>query len=146
MEHFRHKSRMVQFDQHLPEPTDPRTDPKTLVTEEIKNRVRSLVAELAAKDRRILKALFFDEREKDSICREFGVKGLSPVLLHRAGERFRRLLSLRESASAGITRAGIDGSVRESATIGECDDRPPESPTTKHRFPVRARGIGDQRA
>jgi RNA polymerase sigma-70 factor (ECF subfamily) len=104
LEHFRHKSRMVQFDQHLPEPKDPRTDlESTLVAEENDNRVRSVVAELSVKDQRILKALFFEEREKDSICREFGVtRSHLRVLLHRAGQRFRRLTALRETASVGL--------------------------------------------
>jgi RNA polymerase sigma-70 factor (ECF subfamily) len=108
MEHFRNKSRMVQFDPHLAEPTDPRTDAQTrLVTEEDRSRVRSLVAELAPKDRKILKALFLDEREKDSICREFGVsRGYLRVLLHRASERFRRLLSVRGIAPAGYHAKG----------------------------------------
>jgi len=103
MEYFRHKSRMVQFDQNVPEPPDLATDlEKSLVTEEDRNRVRSLVAELGPKDRRILKALFLDEREKDSICREFGVsRAYLRVLLHRASERFRRLTSSREITSVG---------------------------------------------
>jgi len=86
---------MVQFDPRIPEPRDHRTDlHAALVTEEDRIQVRSLVAELAPRDRGILKALFFDEREKDSICREFGVsRGYLRVLLHRASERFRRLTS-----------------------------------------------------
>jgi len=104
MEHFRHKSRMVQFDQNVPEPPDMRADLETtLVAEENGSRVRSVVAELSPKDQRILKALFFEEQEKDTICREFGVtRGHLRVLLHRAAQRFRRLTALREAASVEL--------------------------------------------
>ena len=79
-----------------------RTDPeRELVTAENQNRVRSLVAELAPMDRRILKALYLEEREKDSVCREFGVtRGYLRVLLHRAKERFRQLTNARQMISA----------------------------------------------
>jgi RNA polymerase sigma-70 factor, ECF subfamily len=102
LEYYREKNRVIQFDEHTPEPRDSRRDvEQELVTEENQNRVRSLVAELAPKDRRILKALFLEEREKDSICREFGVsRGYLRVLLHRAKERFRRLTAAQQAVSA----------------------------------------------
>jgi len=108
MEYFRHKSRVVQFDEDAPEPRDSRTDrERELVTEENENRVRSLVAELAPKDRNILKAVFLDERDKDSVCREFGVtRSYLRVVLHRAKERFRRLTFERQ--------ADLRGSLREA--------------------------------
>jgi RNA polymerase sigma-70 factor, ECF subfamily len=97
LEYFRYKSRVVQLDEHVPEPTDFRTDPeRELVTAENQDRVKSLVAELAPKDRRILKALYLDERERDSVCREFGVsRGYLRVLLHRAKDRFRQITRAR---------------------------------------------------
>jgi len=102
LEHFRQRNRIVQFDEHTSEPADLRTDPeRELVTPENQNRVRSLVAELAPMDRRILKALYLEEREKDSVCREFGVtRGYLRVLLHRAKERFRQLTHARQMISA----------------------------------------------
>ena len=108
MEHFRHKNRVIQFDEDAPEPRDARTDlERELVTEESEDRVRSLVAELAPKDRNILKAVFLDERDKDSVCREFGVtRSYLRVVVHRAKERFRRLTSERH--------ADLRGSLREA--------------------------------
>jgi RNA polymerase sigma-70 factor (ECF subfamily) len=101
MEHFRQKSRVVQFDEHTPEPRDSRTDlEKDLVTDETRRRVRSMINELAPKDRRILQALFVDDREKDSVCQEFGVtRSHLRVLLHRARERFRRLTYAQQAIS-----------------------------------------------
>ena len=105
LEYFRYKSRVVQFDEHAPEPMDARTDPeREMVTAENQNRVKSLVAELAPKDRRILKALYLDERERDSVCREFGVsRGYLRVLLHRAKQRFRQLT--RAGDTSGLLKA-----------------------------------------
>jgi RNA polymerase sigma-70 factor (ECF subfamily) len=72
-----------------------------MVTAENQSRVKSLVAELAPKDRRILKALYLDERERDSVCREFGVsRGYLRVLLHRAKQRFRQLTRARQVIAA----------------------------------------------
>jgi RNA polymerase sigma-70 factor (ECF subfamily) len=103
LEYFRHKGRVIQMDENIPEPKDLRTDlERDLVTEESQNLVRSLVAELGPKDRGILKAIFLDEREKDSVCREFGVsRDYLRVLLHRAKNRFRRLTSVQRALSAG---------------------------------------------
>jgi RNA polymerase sigma-70 factor (ECF subfamily) len=93
MEYFRHKSRVKQLDENAPDVEDSRTDlERDLVTEENRMRVRSLVAKLAPKERHILKAIFFEEREKESVCREFGVtRGYLRVLLHRAKEQLRRV-------------------------------------------------------
>ena len=42
------------------------------------------------RDRDLLRAIFLEEKEKDEICREFGVdREYLRVLLHRAKERFR---------------------------------------------------------
>ncbi len=100
MEHFRRSRRTVQFNDTIPEPRDMRIDlERALVSEENQRRVRSLVEGLPPKDQRILKAIFFEEREKESICDEFGVsRGYLRVLLHRAAQRFRKLVEIRESA------------------------------------------------
>lgn len=101
-EHFRQKSRLVQFEEDAPEPRDPRTDlERDLVAEETRQRVRDMIDELAPRDRSILRAAVLEERQPDSLCREFGVsKGHLRVLLHRARERFRRLTCAREAVSS----------------------------------------------
>ena len=61
-----------------------------LVTGETKARVRSVIEQLQPKDAAILRAIFFEERDKDEVCRELGVdRDYLRVLLHRAKERFR---------------------------------------------------------
>lgn len=100
-EHFRHKSRLVQFEEDTPEPRDLRTDlERDLVNEETRRRVRDLIDELAPRDRNILRAAVLEERQAESVCAEFGVsKGHLRVLLHRARARFRRLTFAREAVS-----------------------------------------------
>jgi RNA polymerase sigma-70 factor (ECF subfamily) len=101
MEYFRHKSRVVQFDENTPEPRDWGADvERNLATQQVRERVRVLIGELGPKDRGILHALFVDDREKDSVCREFGVtRSHLRVLLYRARERFRRLTNGEEALS-----------------------------------------------
>jgi RNA polymerase sigma-70 factor (ECF subfamily) len=62
-----------------------------LVTEQSRQRVREVLGELSARDQHLLRAIFFDERPKDEICREFGVdREYLRVLLHRAKQHFRQ--------------------------------------------------------
>jgi RNA polymerase sigma-70 factor (ECF subfamily) len=62
----------------------------SLVTKETIQQIRGILEELPERDRRVLRALFLEEKEKDEVCREFGVdRGYLRVLLHRAKEKFR---------------------------------------------------------
>ena len=63
-----------------------------LVTQETVERVREVLGKLPERDRRILRRLFFDEEDKDSICNEFGVnRDYLRVLVLRAKDKFRVL-------------------------------------------------------
>jgi RNA polymerase sigma-70 factor, ECF subfamily len=94
-EHFRAKGRFAQLDPDSPNIGRSSTNlEKELVTEESQRQVRALVDELPARDRGILRAIFLDERDKDEVCAEFGVRReYLRVLLHRAKGRFRQLLT-----------------------------------------------------
>ncbi len=62
----------------------------SLVTKETVQQIRGILEELPERDRRVLRALFLEEKEKDEVCIEFGVdRGYLRVLLHRAKEKFR---------------------------------------------------------
>lgn len=64
---------------------------EALVTGETRARVRRVLQELPPKDADILRALFFEERDKDEICKEFQVdRNYLRVLVHRAKDRFRQ--------------------------------------------------------
>lgn len=61
---------------------------------EMLQTVRWVLGRLPEKDRRILIALFMDEKERDEICREFGItRDNLRVLLHRALASARKLLT-----------------------------------------------------
>ena len=63
---------------------------QTLISEENKLQVQQILAEMKQRDRDLLRAIFLEERDKDEICREFGVdREYLRVLLHRAKGRFR---------------------------------------------------------
>jgi RNA polymerase sigma-70 factor (ECF subfamily) len=60
------------------------------VTSQISVKVRQILLGLPSRDRSLLKAVFFDERDRDEICREFGVdREYLRVLLHRAKQDFK---------------------------------------------------------
>ena len=62
----------------------------TLVDEEERTQVRSVLNELPEKDRKLLRWLFFEERDKAEVCRVLQVdREYLRVLVHRAKQRFR---------------------------------------------------------
>ncbi|MCC7242099.1 MAG: sigma-70 family RNA polymerase sigma factor [Acidobacteria bacterium] len=61
-----------------------------LISAEQRGRVQQALASLPDKERQILRWLFFEERDKDEICRELNVdRNYLRVLVHRAKARFR---------------------------------------------------------
>jgi RNA polymerase sigma-70 factor, ECF subfamily len=64
-----------------------------VLTRERKSIVQKTLSQISSRDREILKALFFEERDKDEVCRELGVdRNYLRVLLHRAKVQFRVIL------------------------------------------------------
>jgi len=69
-------------------------------------KVREILEELDERDRRIIKEIFLEERDKDDVCREYGVnRDYLRVLLHRAKKAFKShylsKLSANVAASPG---------------------------------------------
>jgi RNA polymerase sigma-70 factor, ECF subfamily len=55
-------------------------------------KVREILEELPERDRRLLREVFLEERDKDEVCRDFGVdRDYLRVLLHRAKQSFKSL-------------------------------------------------------
>jgi RNA polymerase sigma-70 factor (ECF subfamily) len=76
----------------------------TLISEETKKKVRDILAELKPRDRQLLRALFLEEKDKDEVCREFGVnREYLRVLLYRAKIRFRSTFDPRPENPLGRT-------------------------------------------
>lgn len=96
LELLRGHTRHDQFPENFPEPISTGLDPeRQLVTEERKAMVRRLLNELSEKERRVLKRVFLDEEDKDTVCRELAVdRNYLRVLLYRARQSFRAIASL----------------------------------------------------
>ena len=63
----------------------------SLISGEVRERVRQVMSTLNERDRGVLKAVFLEEKDKDDVCREMGVtREYIRVLLHRAKNSFRK--------------------------------------------------------
>lgn len=91
-EQYRSSARSDSLDEEgAPEPVATGADALTLVAaRQIKESVRDILLRLPDRDRALLKAVFLDERDRDEVCREFGVeRDYLRVLLHRAKQEFK---------------------------------------------------------
>ena len=80
----------------------------TLITNEQKKKVGQILDEMNKSDRQLLCAIFLEEKDKDEICKEFGVdRDYLRVRLHRAKERFRVLY---EKEGGGLPKPPAKGS------------------------------------
>lgn len=53
-------------------------------------KVREILEKLSERDRRLLREIFLEERDKDEVCRDFGVdREYLRVLVHRAKQAFK---------------------------------------------------------
>src|SRR5258708_38038683 len=70
--------------------------------------VRHVLDELPERDRRVLKELFLEERDKDDVCHDFGIdRDYLRVLVHRAKQAFKALyLKSIEARPPGVATAG----------------------------------------
>jgi RNA polymerase sigma-70 factor, ECF subfamily len=109
LEHYRSSSRTEQQGESLPDPPDKTIDlDGFLVTKQTCQQVRQVLEQLPHKDRRLLRALFLEEKEKDEVCSEFKVdRNYLRVLLHRAKQSFRTLYEKRETRA--VERAVTEG-------------------------------------
>jgi RNA polymerase sigma-70 factor (ECF subfamily) len=71
-------------------------------------KVRMILEELSERDRRLLREVFLEERDKDDVCRDFGVdRDYLRVLLHRAKQSFKTMyLKNIASRPPGVAAAG----------------------------------------
>jgi RNA polymerase sigma-70 factor, ECF subfamily len=92
LEQYRENHRTISIenesDQDFP---DHDTDVEREVADrQMEQKVREILDEMPERDRRILRAIFLEERDKDEVCREFGVaRDYLRVLLHRAKKVFK---------------------------------------------------------
>jgi RNA polymerase sigma-70 factor, ECF subfamily len=103
LEYYRSSTKNTQLEEvHMDIPDKVLDLEGMLVTKQASERVRQILDEMPSKDRHLLRAIFLEDKEKDAVCREFGVnRDYLRVLLHRAKDKFK---ALYEKDQMGIAR------------------------------------------
>jgi RNA polymerase sigma-70 factor, ECF subfamily len=92
LEHYRSTSRENSIEEKEgADVPDPSLDVIAILShKEMEQKVRQVLDELPERDRRLLREIFLEERDKDAVCKEFGVdRDYLRVLLHRAKQAFK---------------------------------------------------------
>jgi len=108
LEHYRSSSRENPMeDQESANVPDPSLDVVAILShKEMEQRVRQVLSELSERDRRLLREIFLEERDKDAVCQDFGVdRDYLRVLLHRAKQAFKAVYLKNISAGIRTTAA-----------------------------------------
>jgi len=89
------------MDDDTPEPFDDRVDlDAAIITQERKRLVAAVLDELSAKDREILRLVFFEDIDRTAICKRLNVDlDYLRVLLHRAKGKFETAYVKRHSTA-----------------------------------------------
>jgi RNA polymerase sigma-70 factor (ECF subfamily) len=95
-----------------------------IATRQMQQAVQQILVELSEKDRSLIKALFFEERDKDELCCELGVdRRYLRVLLHRAKQSFKSHYlqkaqnSLEQGSSSGTRSFSATRRMRRRKTV-----------------------------
>ena len=94
LEHYRSSSRSSSLeDEEQKDFPAPAVDiVGAIAAKQTGEKIREILEEMPERDRRLLKEIFLDERDKDDVCRDFGVdRDYLRVLLHRAKNQFKSL-------------------------------------------------------
>ena len=93
-------------DQELPDTTVDFVG--AIAAKQMQEKVREILEEMPERDRRLLRAIFLEEQDKDAVCRDFGVdRDYLRVLLHRAKLAFKSLyLKQLNARPPGVVAAG----------------------------------------
>ena len=92
LEHYRAGARFDSLDDEKEREIPDKTADifGALTTKETEKKVREILEELSERDRRLLREVFLEERDKDEVCRDFGIdRDYLRVLLHRAKQSFK---------------------------------------------------------
>lgn len=107
LEHYRATSRENSIeDEEGADVPDPSLDVVSILShKEMEQKVRQVLDQLPERDRRLLREIFLEERDKDAVCQDFGVdRDYLRVLLHRAKQAFKAVYLKKIPAYEG--RAG----------------------------------------
>ena len=108
LEHYRSSSRSQSIDeegqQELPATGMGVMD--YVAAKQLKAKVHEILLELPSRDRELLQAVFIEERDRDEVCRDFGVdREYLRVLLYRAKQEFKTEFVKRTGKGAATKRA-----------------------------------------
>ena len=110
LEHYRASSRhsALQDEEEKDFPATTIDIVGAVAAKQMEAKVREILEELPEKDRRVLREVFLEERDKDEVCRDFGVdRDYLRVLVHRAKQSFKSLyLKNIEARPPGAVTAG----------------------------------------
>ena len=104
-ETYRSSSRVESLNvEGRPEPPATAPDALAIVAAlQIKEKVREILHDMAPRDRLLLRAVFWEQRDRDEVCREFGVaREYLRVLLHRAKQEFKTEYAKRFGAPVSL--------------------------------------------
>ena len=94
LEHYRASSRDDSLDEEEQEdfPAANVDVLGAIANKQIAEKIREILDEMPERDRRLLREIFLEERDKDEVCKDFGVdRDYLRVLLHRAKQSFKSL-------------------------------------------------------
>ena len=79
-----------------------------IAAKQMGEKIREILEDMPERDRRLLREVFLEERDKDEVCRDFGVdRDYLRVLLHRAKQSFKSLyLKNMATRPPGVVTAG----------------------------------------
>jgi RNA polymerase sigma-70 factor, ECF subfamily len=110
LEQYRANSRVTSIeDESANELPDKAIDVEGAVAaKQMEQKVREILEEMSERDRRIIREVFLEERDKDDVCRDFGVdRDYLRVLVHRAKQSFKsEYLRIIDRRPPGISAAG----------------------------------------
>jgi len=108
LEHYRTLGKNQQIDETHQEIPDKVLDLEgMMVSKQFSERVQKIVSALPVRDRDLLRAVFWEEKDKDAVCRDIGVdRNYLRVLLHRAKDKFKAVYE-KEGSGGRPSLTGI---------------------------------------
>jgi len=92
-EHYRSSNRAENMDPGFDVADNSIDLDRALISQQAQRLVQDILGKMKERDRKILRAVFLEELDKDQVCREYGVdRTYLRVLLHRAKQQFRLLM------------------------------------------------------
>ena len=101
LEHYRANSRddSLDDDQERDFPAANVDVLGAIANQQMAEKIREILEEMPERDRRLLREVFLEERDKDAVCKDFGVdREYLRVLLYRAKQSFKVLYLKNVSA------------------------------------------------